>query len=136
MVISRPSVRDLREGQHMKTLSILTLATLAVIALAVPLAVSAAPSASTAATCMTESQIQRISNRKNISCAAARRAAMKVYAAAADSGTRVPECTNQRSTSVAGWRLRGRGSAKQHTPIATKMSKGNRSFVIGGGGAC
>lgn len=95
-----------------------------------------APAASRAGTevrarCHTPAQ--SIVHRKNVSCRRAKKVARRFQ----NTLIPAPECQGDRSKTWNGWKLTARPTVYGHTEgIGTRFSKGNRSFVLTGGGTC
>lgn len=79
--------------------------------------------------CFAASGTQGVTQRKGVTCKQARKIVRAYYRADLP---RRPECRGQGSIRWNGWKVRGIGTLG----IATRFTKGRRSFRLSGGGAC
>lgn len=84
------------------------------------------PSSAFSASC--SSQTQSVKKRMNVSCQKAK----KVDRRARNAGVAIPECPSTPNAHWRGWKIKAVSSGV----IKTRFSKGNRSFLMVGGGAC
>lgn len=100
-----------------------------VFAIVVSLWLAVPPSRADAAVCMTATS--GITNRKNISCKQARRVVRIVVRV---SGS-YPECRGDVAR-ARGWVARGLPRPGSRVGIKARFVKGNKSFLLSGGGIC
>lgn len=102
-----------------------TAALLAVLAVA--LIAFALPKPAKAGSC--HSLAQNITKLNNVSCKTARKLVNSAYRAGAD----IPECKGRdSSTHFRGWKFK----AINRKIIVVRVTKGSKSFILSGGGAC
>ncbi len=75
-------------------------------------------------------QTQGISDRVGVSCKKAKRVRAKASRALGG----LPECTSQPNQTYRGWEISG--GSKPGEIITTVFIKGDKSFIVSGGGAC
>lgn len=85
------------------------------------------PSPAEARTCHTAAQ--SITKLKNVSCKRAKKVANRANRAG---GTEIPECRGEPVEKWHGWKFKATGNRG----IVIRVSKGNRRFLLSGGGAC
>ena len=108
--------------------SSLALAALAAVFLVIPSQSAANGTHSWKGACNT--QAQSISDRVGVSCKKAKKTVRK----ATRTLRLLPECNGDAAVTYRGWKISG--AAGRGDIITTIFIKGNKSFIVSGGGAC